>query len=80
MHEESVFSFKLYKQYIDCFSSMCNLIPKAESNFLDGRKKYCGIGKWWSENHTYSEMVYGRFAYKSYVLGQFPNCFHLISG
>ena len=25
----------------------------AGSNFLDGCKKYCGVGKWWSENYTY---------------------------
>ena len=32
---------------------MCELITMAGSNFLDGRKKYCAVGKWWSENHKY---------------------------
>ena len=43
-YEESVFSFcKLY--ILDCFSSMCKLIATAGSNFLEGYRKYCGIGK-----------------------------------
>ena len=33
--KESVFSFKLFKRYIDCFSSMCELITMAGSNFSD---------------------------------------------
>ena len=44
MHKEGVFSFKLYKQFMDCFSSMCELIMMKGSNFLDRCKKYCGIG------------------------------------
>lgn len=34
-------SFKLFKQYIDCFTSMCELITMAGS----GCKKYCGVEK-----------------------------------
>ena len=36
-HKEIVFSFKLFKRYIDCFSSMCQLITMAGSNLLDAK-------------------------------------------
>ena len=42
---ERKWCFKLFKLYIDCFSSMCELITMAASNFLDECKKQCGIGK-----------------------------------
>ena len=38
---------------IDCFSFMCELITMAGSNFFDRCKKYCRIGWWSNENHTY---------------------------
>ena len=41
--KQSVFSSVLFKYYLDCFSSMCELITMARSNFLDGYKKYCGL-------------------------------------
>ena len=31
MHKESVFSFKLLKLYLDCYSPMCELITLAVS-------------------------------------------------
>ena len=58
--KESVFSFKLFKQYIDCFTSMCELITMAGS----GCQKYCGVEKWWSENRAYH--------LKAWVLKIFP--------
>ena len=33
--------------WINCFSSICKLITMVGSNFVDGCKKYCGIGMWW---------------------------------
>ena len=42
-HKQSVFSSILFRYYLDCFSSMCELITMARSNFLDGCKKYCGV-------------------------------------
>ena len=43
---------ELFKRYIDWFSSMCKLITMAGSNFLEACKKYCGVGRWCSENHA----------------------------
>ena len=40
-----VFSFKLFRRYIDYFSSFCELITVGGSNLSDGCKKYCGVGK-----------------------------------
>ena len=41
--KESVFSVKLFKRYIDCFSSMCELITTAVGNSLYECKKSFGI-------------------------------------
>ena len=60
-HKESVFSFQLLKRCIYFFSFMFELIMMVGSNFLDRcEKKYCGVGRRWSENHKY--------LFKAYVL------------
>ena len=52
-YKECVFSFKLFKWCTDCFSFMCELIMMAEAVFLEGYKKYCGVGcGQWGKNHT----------------------------
>jgi len=47
MQKDSMFSLKLFKQFMNCFSSMCELIMMVGSNVLDRCRKYCGIGMWW---------------------------------
>ena len=56
-----VFSFELFKQCTDCFSSTCELITMAGSNFLDGavlslveaRQKTLRTRLWWCKCKTY---------------------------
>ena len=45
MCKESVFSFKLFKQFMDkLFFLHVRTDHDGGSNFVDGCKKYCGIG------------------------------------
>ena len=49
--QESVFSFKLFKRYIYCFSSKVR--TDQDGGKQTAAKSYCGTWKWWSENHLY---------------------------
>ena len=49
-HKESAFSFK---RCIDCSPPCANWSRCRKLLSLDGCKKYCVVGWWWSENYMY---------------------------